>query len=87
MALYYNHTWTDTTQDYRAKSLSLEMAEDLFDDKVWIYLTTAAIVRKLNKLCNENLGTAYATAYSLHSGKCSNLSISDSEFRMNWKEE
>ena len=73
MALYYNLTWQDIAQDSRAQSLGLNMTEDLFDDRVSIYLTTDAIISRINKLLSDNLGLTYATAFELHTRKFPNL--------------
>jgi len=79
MALAFNLTWQDTTKDSQAESLGFDMGEDLFDDRVWIYLTPDAIKRRLNKLMYDNLGLAYATAYELHMRNFSSLDDFESE--------
>ena len=88
MALAFILTWQDIGQDSQAQSLGLDMAEDLFDDKVWIYMTTAAITGKLNKVSSSSPGRAYGTALDLYMRKFPNLDESESEsFQRKWTEE
>lgn len=63
------------------------MEADLLHDRMWMYLTTDAIMRKREKLQSDDSST-YAKAYSLH--LCEHPSQSDSDpdsFLMKWKEE
>jgi len=88
MALYYKLSWQDIDKDSHAQSLGLDMAEDLFRDRVWIYLTTAAITARLNKVRSFNPGLAYGTALELYMRELPNIDDSQIEsFRRKWIEE
>jgi len=85
MALALHFTWQVVAEDSRAQNLGVEMDEDLFDERPGIYMSTATIKCKLNKLSPDSPGLAFGRVLDRHLRKHPNLGESEIElFRKRW---